>query len=247
MSLQYSVALVGEYDSAVPAHQAIPKALDLASTHHRVEVVQKWVSTTQIQRPEVDLAAFQGIWCVPASPYKNTQGALEAIRYARERQLPFLGTCGGFQHMLMEYAQNVLGLQNIEHAEMNPGALQPLITLLTCSLVEKQAELVLEPGSVLQRSYGTARILEGFRCNYGPNPLHEKMLFAKDLRVTARDAAGEVRGAELRGHPFFVGTLFQPERRALKGELPPLVRDFVGAIRSAQASLCAVASETNQA
>lgn len=247
MSLQYSVALVGEYDSTVPAHQAIPKALDLASAHHRVEVVQKWISTAQIQRPEVDLAAFQGIWCVPASPYKNMQGALEAIRYARERQLPFLGTCGGFQHMLMEYAQNVLGLQNIEHAEMNPGALQPLITLLTCSLVEKQAELILEPGSVLQRSYGTASILEGFRCNYGPNPLYEKMLFAKDLRVTARDAAGEVRGAELRGHPFFAGTLFQPERRALKGELPPPVRDFVGAIRSAQASLCAVASETSQA
>ena len=60
-----------------------------------------------------------------------------------------------------------------------------------------------------------------------PNPEHEKTLFGGSLCVAARDAAGEVRGGELRGHPFFIGTLFQPERRALRGELPPLVRDFI--------------------
>ena len=95
---------------------------------------------------------------------------------------------------------------------------------------EAQAEIILEPESLLHKSYGTTRINEQYRCNYGPNPEHEKTLFGGSLCVAARDAAGEVRGGELRGHPFFVGTLFQPERRALRGELPPLVRDFMEAL-----------------
>jgi CTP synthase (UTP-ammonia lyase) len=230
MSLQYSVALVGDYNPSVLAHQAIPIALRLASDHYRVKIDAYWVSTAQIQDVDLDLASYQGIWCVPASPYENTQGALDAIRFAREGQIPFLGTCGGFQHALIEYAQNVLGMTNTEHAETNPSAAQPLISPLSCSLVETDAEIILEPESLSYKSYGMPRIREGYHCGYGPNPERETALFAGSLWVTARDAAGEVRGGELRGHPFFVGTLFQPERRALRGELPPLVRKFVGAV-----------------
>ena len=117
MSLQYSVALVGDYNSSVPAHQAIHIALSLASAHHGVKINANWVPTSQIQNAEAELASYQGIWCVPASPYGNMQGALDAIRLARERQIPFLGTCAGFQHALIEYAQNVLGMVNTDHAE----------------------------------------------------------------------------------------------------------------------------------
>jgi CTP synthase (UTP-ammonia lyase) len=121
-------------------------------------------------------------------------------------------------------------MPNTEHAETNPSATHPLISALSCSLVEAQGELTVELGSVLHQAYGTTRIREGYRCSYGPNPEHERTLFSGDFGVTARDDAGEVRAAELRSHPFFVGTLFQPERRALKGELPPLVREFVGVL-----------------
>jgi CTP synthase (UTP-ammonia lyase) len=168
MSLQYSVALVGDYDSSVPAHQAIPPALDLASAHHGTRIHATWVPTAAIQRAEVDLESYQGIWCVPASPYKNTQGALSAIRFAREQKLPFLGTCGGFQHALLEYAQNVLGMVEAAHAEINPEGSQLLIAPLSCSLIETQAELLLKPDSILSKSYGTRRIVEGYRCSYGP-------------------------------------------------------------------------------
>jgi CTP synthase (UTP-ammonia lyase) len=230
MSSQYLVALVGDYNPSVPAHQAIPIALSLAAAHHGVSIKATWVPTSQIQRAEDELASFHGIWCVPASPYENTLGALEAIRFAREQRVPFLGTCGGFQHALMEYARNVLGMAHTDHAELNPGASHPLIAALSCSLVEVEADLILEPESILHKSYGTTRIREQYRCSYGTNPKHEKALFAGEFRVTARDADGQVRGAELRGHPFFVGTLFQPERRALKGELPPLAREFAGVL-----------------
>jgi CTP synthase (UTP-ammonia lyase) len=230
MSLQCSVALVGDYKAAVPAHQAIPIALDLASAHCGLNLKADWIPTARIHNAEAELAPYQGIWCVPASPYQNMQGVLDAIRFARVRGVPFLGTCGGFQHALIEYARNVLGMANAEHQETNPEALQPLISALTCSLVEKTSEIVLETGSLLHKSYGTTKISEEYRCSYGPNPDYENTLFDGTLRVTARDSAGEVRGGELHDHPFFVGTLFQPERRALKGELPPLVREFVGAL-----------------
>ena len=74
------------------AHQAIEEVLRLAA----VEGV--WMHTASLSNPEAQLREFNGIWCVPASPYANTASALDSIRYARERDVPFLGTCGGFQH-----------------------------------------------------------------------------------------------------------------------------------------------------
>jgi CTP synthase (UTP-ammonia lyase) len=233
MSQSLRIALVGDYDPSVPAHQAIPLALQLAADHHHATLQWDWLHTSQIEDAATPLRSYQGVWCIPASPYANTQGALDAIRFAREQGIPFLGTCGGFQHALIEYARNVAGLAAADHAETNPEASVLLISQLSCSLVEKEMELVLAEGSVIGRSYGTATTAERYRCNYGPNPLYQQELFSGALRATAHDLDGEVRAGELSTHPFFVGTLFQPERRSLRGELPPLVRDFVGAIIAA--------------
>ena len=230
MSLRPCIALVGDYNSSVTAHQAIPVAVDLASAELGVPVSAEWVATAKIKDAAADLACYQGVWCVPASPYENMQGAVDAIQFARSHGIPFLGTCAGFQHALIEYARNVLGMTEADHAESNPGARQPLISRLSCSLVEVESEILLEPDSILHRSYGAARIKEGYRCTYGPSPECEALLFSGKLRVTARDDAGEIRGGELQEHPFFVGTLFQPERRALKGETPPVVREFLLAV-----------------
>jgi CTP synthase (UTP-ammonia lyase) len=167
---------------------------------------------------------------IVGNAYENTPGALEAIRFAREQQVPFLGTCAGFQHALMEYAKNVLGMAKADQAQLDPSASHPLISALTCSLFDAEEDLILEPGGLLHKIYGTTRVREHYRCGYGPNPEYENRLFGGELRAAAQDANGEVRGGELRGHPFFVGTLFQPERRALKGELPPIVREFVGVL-----------------
>ena len=131
------IALVGDFDPSVPAHQAIPQALRLSAGRLGVTVAPVWVHTSTVG-PEVatQFAEFAGIWCVPASPYANTDGALAAIRFARESGRPFLGTCGGFQHVLLEYARNVLGHGEADHAETSPDAAMPLISRLSCSLVE---------------------------------------------------------------------------------------------------------------
>jgi CTP synthase len=240
MSKSCRIALVGDYNPSVTAHQAIPLAVELAARHHGVPVHGEWVHTSKIEAQLADVekmfAAFDAIWCVPASPYANTDGALMTIRVAREGKIPFLGTCAGFQHAVIEYARNVLGWATADHAENNPHAEVALIAPLSCSLVEKTDEIRLAADSLIGRSYGTLRIVEGYHCNYGLDRAYAERLFSNRLRATGWDENGEVRALEIAGHPFFVGTLFQPERRALKGELPPLVRDFVGAALGAEKS-----------
>ena len=227
---QLRVALVGDYDKSVIAHQAIPEALRLAArSEQSIEAV--WIHTASIRDAVADLAGFDGIWCVPASPYASMEGALDAIRYARESSRPFLGTCGGFQHAVLEYARNVCGLRDASHAEMHPTAPVLVVSPLSCPLVEQSEEIVLQDGGKVKSAYGVERITEGYRCSYGLNCEYENSLFQNGLRPTAHSLHGEVRAVELSSHPFFVATLFQHERRALRGEIPPLVSAFVASVR----------------
>jgi CTP synthase (UTP-ammonia lyase) len=156
---------------------------------------------------------------------------LRAIRFAREQQRPFLGTCGGFQHAVLEYARNVLGWDDAEHGETSPDAARALLTPLTCSLVEAVDSIHLVEGSLIAEAYESAEIVEGYRCRYGVNPVFERELLSQQLCAVGHDASGDLRVVELKGHPFFVATLFQPERAALKGKLPPLVRALIAACK----------------
>jgi CTP synthase (UTP-ammonia lyase) len=222
------IALIGDYNPAVTAHQAIPRALELASRACELPLEWTWVATDTIQ-PQVSeqLASYDAIWCVPASPYASLDGALRAIRFARETGRPFLGTCGGFQHAVLEYARNVMGMSNADHAESNPDAALPLIAPLACALVEQSGWIGLEQGSRLAAIYGRAEIEESYHCSYGLNPQFEAELSSSQLRISGRDRNAEVRAVELTTHPFFIGTRFQPERAALKGSAHPLVNAFV--------------------
>jgi CTP synthase (UTP-ammonia lyase) len=129
------IGLIGDYKQAVVAHQAIPISPALAGEALSISVSGEWVPTQEI-RDFSHVAGFDGIWCVPASPYKSMQGALCAIQYARQQFRPFLGTCGGFQHAIIEYALSVLGWADADHAETPPEAARLVIAPLTCALVE---------------------------------------------------------------------------------------------------------------
>lgn len=222
------IGLIGERDDTVPAHQAIPLSLNQAATSLGVAIAFEWLPTDQILSVD-SLTGFDAIWCVPATPYLSMDGALLAIQYAREKQLPFLGTCGGFQHAIIEYARNVLGWARADHAESSPDTTLPLISPLACSLVETSEKVTIFQDSSLAGIYGTLEIVEGYRCRYGLNPEFSEALLKGPLRGAADDSTGEIRAVELSGHPFFFATLFQPERAALKGAVSPLVRAFVQA------------------
>ena len=228
MRRNITVGLIGDYSESVPAHRAIPPALQRAADALHIEVGFEWVPTEEVTSVS-RLARFDGLWCVPASPYRSMEGALLAIRHARESAVPFLGTCGGFQHAVVEYARNVLGWADAQHAETAPGAARAVISPLACALVETTGLVRLLPGSRIAAAYGVGETTEGYRCRYGLNPEFQAALVAGPLRATAEDETGEVRAVELDGHPYFVATLFQPERAALRGESAPLVTAFVAA------------------
>lgn len=235
-----TIGLIGDYDETVPAHQAIPIALRFAQDVVGCPVTSEWVPTSEVQ-DRSRLTAFDGLWCVPASPYRSMEGALRAIRFAREEARPFLGTCGGFQHAIVEYARNVLGWLDAEHAETAPDAVRPVIAPLSCPLVEATEPVRFCRGSRIATAYGRAEAVEGYQCSYGLNAGFRAMLFSGSLRIAAEDSNGDVRAVELDGHPFFVATLFQPERAALKGEVSPIIVAFVrsAAAHAAQHSAAA--------
>jgi CTP synthase (UTP-ammonia lyase) len=221
------IALVGDFDSKITAHQAINTSLTLWNTSNNPLIEPVWVGTDTITPGDEKLLSnFQGIWCVPASPYKSTDGALWAIQYARTHSIPFLGTCGGFQHALLEYARNVLNLRTANHTELAPDTEFPLLHRMQCSLVEKSQKIRATGRGRFASFYGVSEDTEAFHCNFGLNPAYENVFEKTPLQITARSEDNEVRAIELIDHPFFLGILFQPERKAHTGKLHPLVRSF---------------------
>ena len=230
MKSSVHIGLIGDHDPTVTAHKAIPLALRLAADAVAVTVSFTWVPTAEIRRPE-HVSRFDGLWCVPATPYRSMDGALLAIRHAREQQVPFLGTCGGFQHAIIEYARNVLGWADADTAETAPDAVRSVIAPLACFLVETSGTVYLRAGTRIARAYRGGETTEGYHCRYGLNPRFREALVSGPLRIGAVDVEGDVRAVELDGHPFFVATLFQPERAALSDRVPPLVAAFLTSCR----------------
>jgi CTP synthase (UTP-ammonia lyase) len=181
------------------------------------------------------LRGYAGIWLVPGSPYRSEAGAVTAARTARTEGIPFLGTCGGFQHAMLEFARDVCGLPEARHAE-NGGGDDPdaLIAALSCSLAGHEGAINLAPGSLIEQLLGASRTIERYHCGYGIAAGYIDLLSAHGMRFTGHDDAGEVRVAELPGHPFFLATLFQPELAA-EG-VHPVVRGFAQAMMSPIAS-----------
>lgn len=237
------IGLVGDRSPAVHAHVVIPVALELAGKALGVSAEVTWLSTRQLDGASGDtLTSFAGVWCVPGSPYESMDGALAAIRLAREQGIPFLGTCGGFQHALIEFARHVLGLKDADHAESNPDAAMPLVGALSCSLVGVKGKVTLSPGSHAARAFGRTESTEAYHCNYGLNAHYRHVLDGSALRVTGVDEEGAARVVELAEHPFFLATLFQPERSASTGQPHPLIQAFLAAASARPARMQSVKS-----
>ena len=221
------IAIVGDRNLAHRAHEGIERSLDRYREEEAPGLRYEWIGTADIAPASVEnlLRAATGIWCAPASPYASTEGALLAIRHARVHDVAFLGTCGGFQHALMEYVTNVLG-RPAEHQEANPDARAPLISKLSCSLAGASGRITATPGSGFAELLGGATTDVEYNCNYGLNPGLVDLFAGSPLRFVAHDETGQIRAFRLDHQPFYVGTLFQPERRIFAGTLHPLVRAF---------------------
>ena len=223
-----NIALIGDYNAQVIAHQAIPKALVYSSEFIRKNINYEWIDTEKIGNDiETQFKNYNGIWVVPASPYKNMNGVLNVIKYARENKIPFLGTCGGFQHAMIEYFRNVIGYKIADHIESNSNSEMPLISQLTCSLIEKEGEIFLKENTRIMDLCKTTKLTEKFHCNYGFNSKYIDHLNKSKLKISGVDINEEIRIVELEDHPFFIATLFQPERSALSKKNHPIINSFV--------------------
>ncbi|MFE9093462.1 hypothetical protein [Streptomyces sp. NPDC007264] len=216
------LALVGDRSPAVVSHTRIPLLLEALAERDRLVLDAYWIPSEEAGDTGA-LHGFDAVWAVPGSPYRSEAGVLAAIRGAREEGIPFLGTCGGFQHALLEYARTVCGLTEAAHAENDPDADDVLIEPLACSLVGHEAAVVVEPDSLAHSVIGSARTVERYFCSYGPSR-HLDRLRAHGLRFSGHDEEGQVRIAELPGHPFFLATLFQPELSGDGSRPHPVVR-----------------------
>ena len=246
MTTPIRIALVGDCDPAIRAHAAIPMALHLVADEMGCVVQPAWVETTSLTKSATSrlLEPFNGIWCVPGSPYRSLEGALRAIQFARENSRPFLGTCGGFQHAIIESFRNVAGLKTADHAESNPDAKMPVITRLACSLENRGGVIRLQAGTRIAAAYRRHEITESFNCNFGFNARYDAQLAKSGLKISGRDPSGEARVVELPGHPFFIATLFQPERSAFTARSHTLIKAFVEAARHIELPKLATAVAT---
>lgn len=224
-----SIAIIADFDSKSKAHRATDDAMQHSITALNAAVEFQWVDTVQLAQPEglKQLSKYTGFWIGPGSPYKNMDGVLSAIRLARERKIPLLGTCGGFQHIILEYARHVLNFPDAEHEESAPQASRLFISRLACSLVGRTMTITLAPGSMLARIYKRTDTQEQYLCNFGVNPSLVDTLRSGALKVAGADPEGEIRAVELPDHPFFIGTLFMPQLESTPSHPHPVVSAFI--------------------
>ncbi len=223
-----AIALLGEYTPTFPPHVSTNAAIEHSKNLLNVEITADWVSTDDIDHKLFE--QYSGLWIAPGSPYKNMEKTLWAIRYARENKIPCLGTCGGFQHMVIEYARNVLGFKDAQHAEYDPYASSLFISQLACSLAGREMQLEFVPGSRVAAIYGSLSATEQYYCNFGVNPDCIAELKQGPMKISGSDAEGEIRVIEHPDHPFFIGTLFVPQARSTPEKPHPLVTAFLEAV-----------------
>jgi CTP synthase (UTP-ammonia lyase) len=221
------VALVGDRSPHVRSHTRIPGLVEVLRARDGLALDAYWVATDDVSDTCVE--DFDGVWVLPGSPYRSEAGAVSAIRTAREHGIPLLGTCGGFQHALLEYARHVCDIAGASHAEATPDADQQVVVPLTCSLVGHEGVVRAESGSMAERILGAERTVERYHCAYGLNDTYAETLSAHGLRFTGHDDEGAIRIAELSEHPFYLVTLFQPELAGDGSQCHPIVRAFAAA------------------
>jgi CTP synthase (UTP-ammonia lyase) len=233
------IGIIGDYQKGYGSHDEIESSIEHSAAQLGLKVEFTWLPTKDLERHEINLAQFDGLWCSSGSPYKSIKGALQGITYARETRIPFLGTCGGCQHALLEIARNCLGIADAEHAEYDPGASIMFISKLTCSLAGQAMPLELADHSLASKLYGgKKKVVEKYYCNFGLKRQYEHLLEAGKVKISGSDISEEAikneedsqaRIFEMPEHPFFVATLFVPQVSSTVTDPHPIITGFLQA------------------
>jgi CTP synthase (UTP-ammonia lyase) len=235
------IGILGDFNADLRSHHATNDALQHAARKLNLQVESEWLPTLSLLAAEGQkkLETFDGLWASPGSPYKSFDGMLKGIEFARRRDWPFLGTCGGFQYAFIEFARNILNIADADSAENNSGSKNIIIYPVACAVPNRKGdapklsgaipEIRLRPGSYLQTFYGKETATEEFFCNFEVNPDFEWAAMEAGFPVVARGPQGEIRAIESPSHRFFLATLFQPQLSSREKKPHPLILAFVQA------------------
>lgn len=220
------LAIIGEFKPEKETHTLLNQAMDWLKEHHDFEY--EWVNTREIKnKKDSILNKYCGIWSAPGSPFESFEGVLYAIKYARENNIPFIGTCAGFQNTVLEFARNEIGYKDAQHEEYDEESTALFINKLACSLKGQSMDIKIVEDSKAFHTYNQKVTTEDYYCSFGINPEFREPLFSSSLSISGVDQDGEVRIIEIRENTFFVATLFVPQTRATKEKPHPIIKRFV--------------------
>lgn len=231
MNSTIKIGVIGDYDGR-PSHIATNEAIRNCASYIGLKQETQWISTDSVEDGSVKrLNEFDALWCAPGSPYKSAQGAMNAIQFARENNYPFIGTCGGFQHVVLEFARDVLGIPELKQKDFDPYTPNLFISALNCSLIGETRNILLTKGTKVAQVYGLESSEERFNCNFGLNDQFKNQIIAHGFVAAGTDKTGDMRILELPQNKFYIATLFQPQLSSTQEKPHKLILAF---LKSAQ-------------
>ena len=245
-----NIALVGKYVDLTESYKSLTEALIHAGIHTGAKVKIHYIDSEGIEKSGTSgLSGMDAILVPGGFGRRGVEGKIQAIRYARENAIPYLGICLGMQLAVIEYARHLAGLANAHSTEFDPETPHPVIALITewqdrDGKIERRdatsemggtmrlggQECVLEPDSMVRRIYGQERVTERHRHRYEVNNHYLPRLEQAGMRISGRSAKdGLCEMVELPDHPWFVGCQFHPEFTSNPRQGHPLFKAFIQA------------------
>lgn len=238
---EINIALVGKYVELKDSYKSISEAIIHAGVVNNAKIKVHWIQSDNISNGKARdfLQSMQGILVAPGFGSRGISGKIEAIRYAREQKVPFLGICLGMQCAVIEYARNVLGLTDAHTTEIDPDTTHPVI-----SMMEEQKKVSnfggtmrlgayacqLKPGTRIAAAYQVDQITERHRHRYEFNNEYQNSFKDAGLIATGKNSeSGLVEAIEIKEHPWFVGVQFHPEYKSTVDQPHPLFCAFIHA------------------
>jgi CTP synthase len=236
-----TIAVVGKYVNLRDAYLSVMEALRHGGFHHGCDVEIEWVASDDLGDGDTDrkLEGADGILIPGGFGVRGVEGKVDAVRFARERGVPFLGICLGLQCAVIEFARHIAGLETANSSEFDPMNDHPVIDLLpeqrnvtdlgaSMRLGAQPCHLV--PGTLAARAYGSDVVYERHRHRWEVNPAYHERLEQHGMVLSGNSHDGRLTEIiELPDHPFFVASQFHPELRSRPTRPHPLFRDFIGA------------------
>lgn len=238
---EINIAVVGKYASHKDAYKSIYEAIDHAGLEHHAQIRVSRIQSEEIEQegPERLLSGFDGILVPGGFGERGTEGKVDAIRWARERKIPFLGICLGMQCAVIEFARNVVGLEGANSTEFDKDTDHPVICLLDeqKNITDKGGTMrlgaqssMLASGSNASSAYGQGQISERHRHRYEFNNVYRQQFAAHGLNVTGSSEGDSlVEIVEVVDHPWFVAVQYHPEFKSKPTSAHPLFASFIEA------------------